>query len=160
MRRLTWLALLAPLSLALAVPASAQEPKPGRDWYEDAVDLGFRVKAPDGWSFVPPQPGVCDGKPGIKNIAKHVQIVTREKGAICGATPVPGKKQILEDTASNEAVEKDLPTQAQEAAPPLCMEGLDVLNKLVPCTSPSLFTIETNGKPEFRDFLGVACSTN
>lgn len=57
MRRLTWLALLAPLWLALSVPASAQEPKPGRDWYEDAVDIGFRVKAPDGWGFVPPQPG-------------------------------------------------------------------------------------------------------
>ena len=57
MRRLTWLALLAALWLALAHGALAQEPKPGRDWYEDNVDLGFRVKAPDGWSFVPPQPG-------------------------------------------------------------------------------------------------------
>lgn len=57
MRRLIWLALLAALCLGTARRASAQEPKPGRDWYEDALDLGFRVKAPDGWSFVPAQPG-------------------------------------------------------------------------------------------------------
>ncbi|HVS18404.1 MAG TPA: hypothetical protein VMT18_07385, partial [Planctomycetota bacterium] len=57
MRRLIWLALLAAQWSGLAGPAFAQEPKPGRDWYEDAVDLGFRIKAPDGWSFMPPQPG-------------------------------------------------------------------------------------------------------
>lgn len=66
MRRLTWLALLAGLCLCSVRPATAQEPKPGRDWYEDTVDLGFRFKSPDGWGFVPPQPG----EPGM--IGKYV----------------------------------------------------------------------------------------
>jgi hypothetical protein len=57
MCRLIWLALLAATCLGFARAASAQEPKPGRDWFEDTVDLGFRVKSPEGWSFVPAQPG-------------------------------------------------------------------------------------------------------
>jgi hypothetical protein len=56
-RRLTACAVLAALGPSFAAPAGAQEVKPGRDWFEDKFDLGFRVKAPDGWSFVPAQPG-------------------------------------------------------------------------------------------------------
>jgi hypothetical protein len=39
-----------------AVPAALQEPKPGSAWYEDKVDLGFKVKAPKDWEFVPGSP--------------------------------------------------------------------------------------------------------
>ncbi len=39
-----------------AVPAALQEPKPGSAWYEDAVDLGFKVKAPKDWGFTPGTP--------------------------------------------------------------------------------------------------------
>jgi hypothetical protein len=45
------LALLALQSVGLA-----QAPKAG-DYYEDAVDLGFKVKMPKNWEFTPPQPG-------------------------------------------------------------------------------------------------------
>jgi hypothetical protein len=51
------LALLFLLAGPLADAARAQEPKPGREWYEDEVDMGFKFKSPDGWGFVPPQPG-------------------------------------------------------------------------------------------------------
>jgi hypothetical protein len=52
------LSILLPLLVCtLTDVAHAQEPKPGREWYEDTVDLGFKFKSPDGWSFVPPQPG-------------------------------------------------------------------------------------------------------
>ena len=37
--------------------ASAQAPKLGREYYEDNVDLGFKVKMPKDWEFIPPQPG-------------------------------------------------------------------------------------------------------
>lgn len=54
-----WLGRLCVLALALsaALPARAQTvPKPGGE-YEDTANIGFRIKMPDGWDFVPPQPG-------------------------------------------------------------------------------------------------------
>jgi len=36
--------------------ATAQAPKVF-DWYEDANDLGFKIKIPKDWQFIPPQPG-------------------------------------------------------------------------------------------------------
>jgi hypothetical protein len=48
-------ALLLFISLASA-PSAAQIPKIG-DEYVDATDLGFRIKMPADWSFIPPQPG-------------------------------------------------------------------------------------------------------
>jgi hypothetical protein len=40
----------------LAPTASAQAPKAGK-FFEDAVDLGFKVKMPNKWDFTPPRPG-------------------------------------------------------------------------------------------------------
>lgn len=49
--------LLAVLVLVLAAPSvTAQEPKLGNAWYEDAVDLGFKFRAPKDWSYVPGEP--------------------------------------------------------------------------------------------------------
>jgi hypothetical protein len=48
-------ALLAAL-LPLAASAASQEPKPGSAWYEDAVHLGFKLKAPKDWAFTPGSP--------------------------------------------------------------------------------------------------------
>jgi len=39
-----------------ATPAHGQAPKVG-DYYEDSVDIGFKVKMPKDWEFTPPQPG-------------------------------------------------------------------------------------------------------
>ena len=36
--------------------ASGQAPKAGK-FFEDSVDLGFKVKMPDNWDFTPPRPG-------------------------------------------------------------------------------------------------------
>lgn len=47
-----WLALFACFT---ATPASAQAPKVG-DYYEDAVDIGFKIKMPKDWAYTPPQP--------------------------------------------------------------------------------------------------------
>lgn len=48
------LALLAGF-VGLAPAALAQAPKVG-DYYEDTVELGFKVKMPKDWEFTPPQP--------------------------------------------------------------------------------------------------------
>jgi hypothetical protein len=37
--------------------AHAQAPKVGRKYFVDEVDLGFKVKMPKDWEFIPPQPG-------------------------------------------------------------------------------------------------------
>lgn len=52
------LALLIPLTVFCLTtrPAVAQAPKVG-DYYEDTVDIGFRIKTPKDWDFTPPQPG-------------------------------------------------------------------------------------------------------
>ncbi|MSR60976.1 MAG: hypothetical protein EXS08_00820 [Planctomycetes bacterium] len=55
MLRLRSLALQLAL-VSLAGLAAAQEPKPGSSWYEDMVQLGFRVKAPKDWGFTPGNP--------------------------------------------------------------------------------------------------------
>ncbi len=48
--------LLASVSFAiLATAAAAQVPKAG-DYYEDAHDVGFKVKVPKGWEFIPAPP--------------------------------------------------------------------------------------------------------
>ena len=49
---------LACVSLFLAGPsaAAAQEPSIG-DYYEDSVDIGFRLRMPKDWVAAPPQPG-------------------------------------------------------------------------------------------------------
>jgi hypothetical protein len=43
------------LILGWTAPAPAQVPKAGKE-YQDTVDLGFRIKMPEGWDFIPPQP--------------------------------------------------------------------------------------------------------
>jgi len=54
-RFLPGLAVLT-LFVAEAPIASSQAPKVGREYYEDNVDLGFKVKMPKDWEFIPPQP--------------------------------------------------------------------------------------------------------
>ena len=52
-----WLAIgLFACVLAGSAAAMPQAPK-AFDWYEDANDLGFKIKIPKDWQFIPPQPG-------------------------------------------------------------------------------------------------------
>ena len=55
----TFLLTLACLTTlcAFAPTASAQAPKVGKEWYEDSTDLGFKIKTPKDWEFIPSQPG-------------------------------------------------------------------------------------------------------
>ena len=55
-RTLPSLALLVVIA-TVSLPASAQAPKVGREYFVDEVDLGFKVKMPKDWEFIPPQPG-------------------------------------------------------------------------------------------------------
>lgn len=67
------LALLA--ALCFAHPSHAQAPK-AFDTYEDAANLGFRIKFPKDWKFIPPQPGDKNliGKFDPKNESAMIQI--------------------------------------------------------------------------------------
>ncbi len=55
-RRVTLCAWIALVLLASTRVATAQAPKPGGKYYEDATDLGFKIKTPDGWELIPPAP--------------------------------------------------------------------------------------------------------
>jgi hypothetical protein len=49
--------LLAAAALLLnAQTASAQTPKAGKYEFQDDVDLGFKIKSPKDWDYIPPQP--------------------------------------------------------------------------------------------------------
>jgi hypothetical protein len=65
----------APAALA-ALPPTVQEPKPGSTWYEDTVDLGFKVKTPKDWEFVPGTPLEPNliGKYADPGAAKYVNL--------------------------------------------------------------------------------------
>jgi len=59
-------------ALALALPALAQDPKPG-DYYEDKTDLGFKIKMPARWESIPPAPD--DGNLIIKYDPRSTKFV-------------------------------------------------------------------------------------
>ncbi len=50
------LLLLAGCAAFLAAPVWAQAPK-AFEYYNDEQDLGFKIKVPKDWQFIPPQPG-------------------------------------------------------------------------------------------------------
>ena len=54
-------------AFAAALPARAQEPKPGPP-YEDKTDLGFKISVPQKWDPIPPSPD--DGNLIIKYVPK------------------------------------------------------------------------------------------
>jgi hypothetical protein len=55
-------------AMAPAPALGAQSLKPG-PWYEDTAELGFKLRLPQGWDFIPPKPGEknllgrCDAGP-------------------------------------------------------------------------------------------------
>lgn len=56
MLRFRTLGVALATAVLASIPSALQEPKPGNSWYEDEVDLGFKVKAPRDWEFVPGSP--------------------------------------------------------------------------------------------------------
>ena len=49
------LLIAATLTTLLSAPGFSQVPKPG-DWYEETSDVGFKVRVPNGWEFIPASP--------------------------------------------------------------------------------------------------------
>jgi hypothetical protein len=79
-RSLAWLAAWLLIGIALLPgEAFAQAPKIGA-YYKDNSDLGFMVKVPAEWQFIPPQPGDLNliGKYAAPN-EKGVQILSENK---------------------------------------------------------------------------------
>ena len=49
--------VLATAALLVNAPtAFAQTPKAGKYEFQDDVDLGFKIKSPKDWDYIPPQP--------------------------------------------------------------------------------------------------------
>jgi hypothetical protein len=107
-----WLsrALAAVVTVALfATAALAQAPKIG-DYYVDKSDLGFKVKVPKDWKFIPPQPGEKNmigkydpaGEKGIQlkqgtvywPYSAWLLKFDRRKAAAADGKPVEGERRI------------------------------------------------------------------
>ena len=67
--------------LAFTLAATAQAPKVGGDYYEDEVDLGFKIKCPKGWNFIPSSP--MERNLIGKYAPPHGQYVELGGGAVC-----------------------------------------------------------------------------
>ncbi len=123
--------------------------------YEACLDLNFNFDQ----QFVPPTDvATCGGKPGFKTVFKEIQVLHRQAGVVCsGAGAAGDDTDIVDQTSTNSIVTIQLPTNAQNDSPPICMKGLD-LGGFVNCSSPYLLTIETNGDATSKDWLGVTCA--
>ena len=88
-----------------------------------------------------------------------MQELHREPGVLCKVGGFIGTDhQILDESATTDVVQQELPAKAAAAAPPFCMKGFD-LDGLVKCddAKTTLLTIETDGDANFKDWLGVTC---
>jgi hypothetical protein len=124
--------------------------------FEACLDMNFRFDQ----RFVDPvtAAATCGGVPGFATRFKEVQVLNRQAGVVCSGAGLAGEDSLIVGEAStSDIVTENLPAKAQEFSPPICMKGLD-LGGLVSCGSPQLLTIETDGSPAFKDFLGVTCA--
>src|SRR5262249_10772882 len=100
-----------------------------------------------------------DVKPGFPTKFKEVQFLNRQAGVVCsGGGLATDDTSVLGKTSTDDIVTITLPKQAQDFAPPICAQGLD-LAQFVTCATPNLLTIETDGNTAFKDYLGASCKT-
>lgn len=99
-----------------------------------------------------------DGKAGIFSKFKDLQVRVNP-GVICDGAGLEGAEELtLTESQISDAVNDELPKKAEDAAPPLCTKGLDLFG-LLNCQTPRLIAIETAGDPNFKDWLGITCTS-
>jgi hypothetical protein len=113
-------------------------------------------------SFATCDAGTPAAAPGFSSTFVGVQdIQEREKGKVCGGSGPVGNDALMTGVAgaSNSVVTTTLGSKGQQFAPPICAKGFD-LGGLVSCASPALVSVnDTGGDPNFKDLLGITCST-
>jgi hypothetical protein len=108
--------------------------------------------------FVPPTDPACNGLPGFRSELKETQLLSRQAGIVCsGSGNAADDAMVVGGTSTNPLVTEVLPGKAQVASPPICMKGLD-LGGFVTCSTPTLVTLETDGDPSFKEYMGVTCN--
>jgi hypothetical protein len=101
-----------------------------------------------------------DGKPGIGTAFRDVQVLNRQAGVVCDGSGAAGSdSEMLSAAANDNSVVPQLGSRAQEFMPPVCAKGLDLAD-IVSCGDPKLIVLETDGAPDFKEYLGVTCSVN
>ena len=99
----------------------------------------------------------ADGKPGFRNQFTSIQILNREPGVVCGGSSTAAQDgDVLDQAATDETVTIDLTARAEDFAPPVCGAGLS-MGGFVTCKTPTLFTMNTDGSPTFKDYIGITC---
>jgi hypothetical protein len=106
-----------------------------------------------GMQFLNNCPG---GKPGFKSTFDSIQVLAREVGVVCSGAASPTTDDSVLGTASNEAFTIPIGTNAGALSPDICGAGLD-LGGFVTCDAPLVLSIEADGSPKLRDYLGVTC---
>jgi hypothetical protein len=98
-----------------------------------------------------------DGKPGFRaGFIPPIQLVTRDIGKVCSGATSPTSDGSVLSTSSDNTVMIPIGNNAGVFSPDICGAGLN-LGGLVSCTTPQILSLEANGSPDLRDYLGITC---
>lgn len=100
-----------------------------------------------------------DGKPGFKAQFDSIQIVNRDIGVVCSGATSPTTDAEVLDASSDDTITIPIASNAGQLSPDICGAGLDLgLGQAISCTTPQILSLEADGDPALKDFLGVTCT--
>jgi hypothetical protein len=94
-----------------------------------------------------------DGKLRLVPHVESLRVVPRPPGVACDGGINFGDDQLLQDAAASDPLQ-DIQSAVDTLTPALQSEGLD-LGGIVLFSNPRLIAIETDGRTDFQDYVGV-----
>ncbi len=94
-----------------------------------------------------------DGEPGLVTSVQDVQATIRDAGVVCGAAMAGSESAIINSGANNRSIDEVM-ENVDQFTPPACADGF-TLGDVVSFSMPRLIAIETDGNPEFQEYLAI-----